>query len=162
MNDLVDRLFDVAENGKVKNSIEAESMMMSVDDLGSIASEMGAAVTTTTSRSQILENKKRSKCMILSRMCGKNNELLMNINFGYHALLAIIQLLLLSMSEIVNLWAISYLFINFIVISAVLLVNYFPYQVLIDNDGDSSVGISLLKSVSYIRQTVICILLFIG
>lgn len=59
---------------------------------------------------------------------------LIDINLTVHALISIIQLISMSQPGTLHIWTISYLFINLIVVSSVILVNYFPYQVLIDAD----------------------------
>lgn len=64
---------------------------------------------------------------------------LVDVNLVLHALVSLIQLALITQPATLELWTISYLFSNVLVISAVILVNYFPYQVLID-DSDTGGG----------------------
>jgi hypothetical protein len=50
---------------------------------------------------------------------------------------SLLKLSLLSLSDLIYLWSISFLVINLIIISIVLLFNYFPYQVLMDVNSKS-------------------------
>lgn len=69
------------------------------------------------------------------------NEFVLNKNRVFTLLIFLavssLQLSLLSLSDLIYLWSISFLIINLIIISIVLLFNYFPYQVLMDVNSSS-------------------------
>lgn len=105
-------------------------MMSAEDDLGS-------------SRTQILKTSP-------SRGFFKSKPDLADINLIIYTLVTLANIIILSKSDILLVWTLSYLFVNAAVITAVIIINYFPYQVLIDDRERDSAGFLISKPASVI------------
>jgi hypothetical protein len=70
--------------------------------------------------------------------------LISNLTLLVYFLLCLLDILFLTKLELVYFWTSSFLILNLTIISVCLLINYFPYQVLVDSTGSVSFNLRSL------------------
>lgn len=119
-----------------------------------ISAESGIDLSGST-RTLIIKSRPTTRSLLRIKLLEKLN--LTDSILIIYTLVTLIQLASLTLSNIIELWTASFLLVNLIVITATLLTNYFPYQVLIDEKNQSSqtnvVGFLIAKQKPVVRAT---------
>lgn len=147
----------------IENSTELADYLFNLDNKNSSNRRLSEALVNANSNSTEINdnneiysmtthklNEAKSSCCLFKFQAScfdKTNAKLNKIECSILVLffsLTLVYLAFIDKSHLVYIWALSFLTVNLIIISIVLLMNYFPYQVLIDFNSSEAQKTSVL------------------